>query len=862
MLAIDDCMEEGATLRVKNGKSIEQIFNEVKSYDLVLTVDAPLADALNARLDRARLGSFATTPRRLALNKITSEEKIIKDKRELFLKIIEETSLKWKETIHILQNILECWKETGNADKILDQDIFDKEETKGILHVLKNTTNPYTAMEKYKVPEEKKVAVVSFYQFNDLDRKILPKNYDKIGVFTKKETELTPFHIFNSTTEIIETIVAEMKNLDPKDVAVVMKKDSSYMYSIESQFRSNDIPYMVSKDITECESLRKFLNLIRASFFKDGIKVKDIKPLLSEDVTIDPNKEEYLLRSYSDKEVKEIKELLNEIPEISFGELLNTNLFQDLYDEIKTHLEKLDIFEKSITLERVNSFIYYLEAFDIEIESASQGVLIASPTTSMFIDRPVIFYLGMDTSWTPETPPKPWIDKKQFDIKNIKDFEILLQNGEDQYYLVKDREMGRTVIPSFYLNEFTDERIESFRDFKHQLNKKKLKEKKSAFTKEEIETETELIKKMSQSALNTFAYCPKDQFFSELVETPDKVYFRSGTLFHDFAEFYLNYPELANKKDKVMKKIEEELEPFLDEYELALTKTRFNIGIENLKKFLDEKEPRIKDPNGYTKKYRKNIFSELFDVPIKTKYTETSFYNEDIGAKGKIDLILDEDHIVDHKSGRKKSIYSMMRRSDTEKIDEKANFQAKMYLAHHRDHYPETSIDFTYYHLLDNIRDVISGNDEYSNNALTVKYHPCNFNYLTQGKNIFNWLKSSNRRTKVLKKLGYTKYRDFFKSHVIPECEKKEIKNKKITSEFMELCEKEIGSYNYVKQGCKSVMKQLITYRETHYFKEDLDEFEKFLKKNIDLYNEYKNSSFPVGDIDIDKIENEDLVIP
>ncbi len=74
--------------------------------------------------------------------------------------------------------------------------------------------------------------------------------------------------------------------------------------------------------------------------------------------------------------------------------------------------------------------------------------------------------------------------------------------------------------------------------------------------------------------------------------------------------------------------------------------------------------------------------------------------------------------------------------------------------------------------------------------------------------------------------------------------------------------EKEIGSYNYVKQGCKSVMKQLITYRETHYFKEDLDEFEKFLKKNIDLYNEYKNSSFPVGDIDIDKIENEDLVIP
>jgi len=855
-------MEEGAALRVKNTKSVDKIFNEVKSYDLVLTVDAPLVDALNARLDRAKLGPFAITPRRLALNEIVSEKEIIKDKRELFLKIIEETGMRWKETIHILENILGCWKETGDAYKILEQDIFDKEKTKRLLDVLKNTINPYTAMEMYNVPEEKKVAVIPSYQFTELDRKILPTDYDDIELFTEKETELQRFHIFNSTTEIVETVLAKMKELDPKDVAVVMKKDSDYMYLIESFFRSNDIPYMVSKDITEYESLRRFLNLIRASFFKDGIKVKDIKPLLDEDDTVDPTVEEYFLRSCSNEDVNEIKKLLDEITKMSFGELLTTDLFQDITDEIRTNLEKLDILEKDITLDRLNSLTYYLEAFDIEIESAGQGVLIASPVSSAFIDRPVVFYLGMDASWTPDAPPEPWIDKKEFDKKKTKDFEILLQNGEDQYYLVTDRDMGRTVIPSFYLNDFADGNIGSFRDFKHELNEKKMEEERPGFAKEEIKTETERVKTMSQSALNTFAYCPKDQFFSELVDAPDKIYFKSGSLFHDFAEFYLNYPELAERKKDIMKKIVQELEPFMDKHELPIVKTRYDIGIQNLKAFLDEKELKIKDPKGYSKKYTDNIFSDVFDVSIATDYTEVSFYNEDIGAKGKVDLILDEDHIVDYKSGSKRSIYSIMKRSDTENIDERADFQAKMYLAHHRHHYPDTPIDFTYYHLLDNINDVVSGEGDYSNNTVNIKYYPCDFNEITQEREMFDWLKSSNKRTKVLEKLGYARYHDFFRDYMIPKCEKEEIKRKEITSEFVELCEEEIGSYKYVTRGCKSIMKQLIKYRETHYFKEDLDGFEKFLKKNIELYNEYKRSSFPVGDVDLDNIENKDLVIP
>ena len=47
-------------------KSIDELYEEVKDYDVVLCNDAPLSLALNNRLDQTRIGIFAITPRQLA----------------------------------------------------------------------------------------------------------------------------------------------------------------------------------------------------------------------------------------------------------------------------------------------------------------------------------------------------------------------------------------------------------------------------------------------------------------------------------------------------------------------------------------------------------------------------------------------------------------------------------------------------------------------------------------------------------------------------------------------------------------------------------------------------------------------------
>ena len=48
-------------------KTIDELYEEVRDYGLVITNDAPLETALNARIDTPRIGPLAMTPRHIAL---------------------------------------------------------------------------------------------------------------------------------------------------------------------------------------------------------------------------------------------------------------------------------------------------------------------------------------------------------------------------------------------------------------------------------------------------------------------------------------------------------------------------------------------------------------------------------------------------------------------------------------------------------------------------------------------------------------------------------------------------------------------------------------------------------------------------
>lgn len=102
-------------------RSIEQLYERVSRYGLVLVPNLPLATALNRRLDEPHFGKFATTPRQL----VGTFEAAAEDRRA-FLDLIEETDHNWKAVPYAIGNVLQCWQHHGDVEAILEYEALLK----------------------------------------------------------------------------------------------------------------------------------------------------------------------------------------------------------------------------------------------------------------------------------------------------------------------------------------------------------------------------------------------------------------------------------------------------------------------------------------------------------------------------------------------------------------------------------------------------------------------------------------------------------------------------------------------------------------------------------------------------------------
>ncbi|MFB6202287.1 MAG: hypothetical protein ABEI98_09775, partial [Halorhabdus sp.] len=105
---------------IKQAKPLQQLYEEVHGYDLVIVPDAPLASALNRHLEQPRLGDFATTPRRAAAGRREQVEE-----RTVFLELLHETGLSWKQAAYLGEEMIHCWEYTGRPDAIREYEQFD-----------------------------------------------------------------------------------------------------------------------------------------------------------------------------------------------------------------------------------------------------------------------------------------------------------------------------------------------------------------------------------------------------------------------------------------------------------------------------------------------------------------------------------------------------------------------------------------------------------------------------------------------------------------------------------------------------------------------------------------------------------------
>ncbi|WP_044951423.1 PD-(D/E)XK nuclease family protein [Halorhabdus tiamatea] len=853
-------------MSLQRAHSIDDLFDTVADYDLVLTVDAPLSLALNRRLDHPRLGRFAATPQMLAADEFRPQ-----DQRQLFLDVIDATALPWKQAAHLVELILGCWEETGDRQAILEFDRYDTSATREVLEVIASVESAHRDLDEYQIDDDLDVVVIGESQFSALDRSILPAEYDVIDPLTSEAFDLPAFHSFASRTAIVEAIVDNVTSENADDVAVVMDRGGPFPALIESALEARDIPFYGGPGFADDEGLRTFFELLRLAHADSRARVGDVRPIargLGIDLPVTDDQK--LLRELDGRAVEPIQAFCEDVGEWTFGEALEkfAGLSDRSLDAVRDELDVLGLVDKPVTDGRLDDLEFYLSAFDVPIDREDSGVLLADAKTSVYVDRPAVFYLGLDADWTHQVVDRPWIDTKQKDREHLRQFQLLLQNGREQYYLVQETSAGESVRPCLYFHDLLEADVETFDDFGTIPHTYRRQSGSTGFEHEPVTAEPESIETLSQSSLSTFVNCPRDYFFDQLVEQPDQDYFRKGNCYHNFAEFYVNHPDVVADADRaeLVNLLLDELRPFVDQVDRDVLETEFDVGIDLVERFIDENPPVKRDYDEYEVLPFGNLVADYFDRSIDSSITEQWFENPELGGKGKVDLIHSPTQLLDYKSGSSNSASKVVDRSSIEEIHDKPDFQALLYLAHHRRVRPDEPIDFVFYHFLDLVDDAITGSADVEDALVRVTYYPVAFDEWAGTRTAFDALcegvAESNSRRKTLEKLGYDAYAQFLDGHAFPDVdEKEELLDTEFADAFVRDARDRVGEYKYVTSGIESALKTLFGLRGENYFRDDIDAFEAFLDEQIDLINDYRESSFPVGDPNLDRVTHRDLLL-
>jgi hypothetical protein len=838
---------------IKRAKSTATLYEDCEDADLVLVPNAPLADALNRHLDRPHFGPFAITPRRLAARRREQAED-----RLAFLDVVEQTDLSWKEASYIVGNVLQCWEYQDKADAILDYDTFTTEATRTAVEYITDMDTTSGRLTEFSIDDGTDVAVVGFDRLTELERSILPREYRTVDPFADGSFE-PHFGILESPAAIVDTLLDTVTPGNAEDVAVVLDASSEYSSLVESAFDAAGVPYYGGSGFIDDPHHRAFLQLLRSGYAGQDTRVSDVRPLLTQlGMPVDIEHSEKRLSAIEDPAIDWLLDFREGIESYTFAAAVSA--YEDVagshLDAFREELIKLGIEDDSITELAIDRLAFYLDAYDVPLDRENEGVLLADAKAAAYVGRPLVFYLGLDEGWTHSSPRRPWVDREQEFERNIQQFQLLLQNGVDQYYLVQDSAGGTPVTPCLYLEELLDREFDRFSDLDFEHYSRTSRPTQTGFEKEPLDDDiaSKEIETISQSSLSTYANSPRDYFYSRLVDTPDRDYFREGTLFHDFAELYVNHPDLVTEEtlDECTELLLDEVEPFFREVDRQVRRTKYRIGLETIVEILDPEHIRSHSFLTADSGWGENFFTEHYERSVDSPYAERWFENHDLKIKGKIDLVHEPVHLFDHKSGSKKSARTIVMNSLRGPPSDEPNFQALLYLTQYRTEQPDEELQFTFFHFLETLDDVVAGEADHEDCLTTVTYYPTRFSdYLTRRETFTQLQEEAARKCKkTFSKVEYDVYERVLDDYEFPDTRDTD---ELIESEFgralTQRMKGAVGDYKYVKKGCKQALRHLLGIRNESYFADDVDAFEQYVDKQVTELNDRRagDERFPVS---------------
>ena len=851
---------------MKKVKSIKQLYEEVKNSNLVITNDAPLNTALIKEINKPTLGPFAMTSRLIGSKYAERifEEQVL-DIQEITLYIKNKLKLSLKESLHYTQNIFGILQSVGDFREV--KKYISKEELK-ILNIIQELPTYQKAMilSNLNYLKKKDIAVIGENLFSNLDKKVLPEKYKKIEIFENKKIKLDPIYLFNSTKDIINRVTSMVNKKNQDSIAIVTNTQDNYLPLIKAKLINKNINLNEKIYLFQDFRVREIISILDSLFSIYNSKTIDLIPignLFGIEINETLIDYDFIELVKIDNNAKKLFNLLTKLKKQNYDDLFTIlkNYKIIITDKLNLIIKKLNLMKQKITTNNLNELKYYIENFEIEIDTNKNGVLLVDAKNSCFINRDIIFYIGMDHSWTKIQEDKPYLNKTEELEKNINKFQILIQQGKERFFFVNKLTNSEKTIPPFYFSFIFDKKIKSFEDEIFNSININQNNKKIVFAKNNNFQEITIFSNrssFSNSALSSFVSCPKKYSYSRLVGGTERDFFMKGELIHSFAEFYLENKDFVKQKGvKIfLDLIMEQLKYLVDKNKIHIEKTKIKFGLEAIIEFINNlkiNQKIIIKPDTETNMQKSNFFAKYFKRPFNSLNVEVEFKDTKLKLNGVIDLLANDSLIVDYKTGKKKLVKDIVKNSNINLPPSYCDFQPLVYLSIFRKFSPNKELTFKYSFPMMNVYNKLMGL-ELEETTLDVKYIPKSFlDYFIskefRDEMFENGPKYGKSILEVIDDFSYFKNKEI----TIKMLENPDIFVKQFTEEFtnyliengMKPTKGNIINVSKVLRSCIQIrLGKRYRQKQVFFFKEQIDLFEKFILNKLDELNKSYKTKF------------------
>lgn len=198
------------------------------------------------------------------------------------------------------------------------------------------------------------------------------------------------------------------------------------------------------------------------------------------------------------------------------------------------------------------------------------------------------------------------------------------------------------------------------------------------------------------------------------------------------------------------------------------------------------------------------------------------------------------------------------------------NYQALLYLTYYRRQRPGEPLQFTFFHFLECLDEVVTGDPNLDDCLTTITYRPITYEEFIMTREVFDGLceDASKKCTKTFSQVEYKDYLAVLDKYPIPTTrDGNELAETAFGEALMQAMIEVVGDYKYVRTGYVQACKYLAGLRTENYFDDDLDAFERFVDDRLEEINAYRRGEgrFPVeglgGEPNYRRVDHRDLLL-